>query len=311
MPKSATPERTSSSTVPCTPSRTWISTPGLSLPVQAGDARQRAVGDRHDRGDDDLAALFVGDLAHAVHGDAQIVEHALGDRDEFAAGRVMWTRLVERSNKATPSNCSTSVVARSIRPRSILIAVQDLPDAVVKLARQASEAVLLELRPHLRELSELGFVSPGGLEEPGVGDRARRLARDRGGECQIRVGGAVLQTGDDHAEQLVLEDERQPQHLRRRDERADRGGQPGTERRDRRDRRQARRRAQGGEVDRLLEVEAAAGRAGADRVGVDHALDVRRVPQQDEALQLARWRASSRRRARARPRSRPSRSSCE
>ena len=51
------------------------------------DRRQQAVRDRHDAGDDDLAALLLADLPHTADADAEVVEHALRKGHEFPARR--------------------------------------------------------------------------------------------------------------------------------------------------------------------------------------------------------------------------------
>jgi hypothetical protein len=55
--------------------------------IARDDRRKQAAGHRHDAGNDDPDALLAADLAHAGDADAQVVEHALGDGDEFLAGR--------------------------------------------------------------------------------------------------------------------------------------------------------------------------------------------------------------------------------
>src|SRR4029453_14553550 len=53
-----------------------------------GDNRwQQAVCDRHDAGEDDLAALFLADLTHAADADTQVIEHTLSDGHEFLTRR--------------------------------------------------------------------------------------------------------------------------------------------------------------------------------------------------------------------------------
>src|SRR5262245_52054187 len=59
--------------------------PGLAI---VGDhPGQKAIGDRHDAGYDDLPALLVGELAHAAYHDPKVVDHALRHRNELLAGR--------------------------------------------------------------------------------------------------------------------------------------------------------------------------------------------------------------------------------
>ena len=58
---------------------------GIFEPIGRDQTRQFSVRDRHDAGDDDLPAALIRKLPHAADGDAQIVQHASGDGDEFLA----------------------------------------------------------------------------------------------------------------------------------------------------------------------------------------------------------------------------------
>ena len=85
---------------------------GSGSPIFCDDCRKQAIRDRHDAGNDDLAALLLADLPHAADTDAQVIEHALGDGYEFLARRGDPTRRVLRSNSRTPSTSSTRLMVR-------------------------------------------------------------------------------------------------------------------------------------------------------------------------------------------------------
>ena len=161
---------------------------------------------------------------------------------------------------------------------------QHLANAVVELARQTADALFLQLHAHAGELPELGLVATRGLEERCVCERGRGLARQCRRELDVGARRVRRHAADDDTEQLVLEDERQDEGALTGERRAgDDRWQGSREGLCVDDRRSRRRRAEAGEVDRLGQLEAAAGVGTRGRVRIDDVAEIRGIPEQHQA----------------------------